>query len=398
MVGRAYKNPNLNHPRVAAGRWADKGIYFLSLWHKPRTDHSGESIGPLVAVQDIQKIMLNQVEDYLQNALHVPPKQDYEEFNQTYQDIKERPLKRIEEKEADHRRKVDEMIQGLQELLDKPFRDSALKTTALPAGYSERSDRCVEFHDVLVKKVLLTYACDSSKLPMNKETMRDIADKINAKLRLIADNNFLDFRFLDEADPFEAILKEKTQGKYTDAGAILEDCSEPFFELLEKDKLLAALMCLYGGPYGNPRGSFIGHILLGEAGSQWEMLAMNTWQRCLREEYSEQDDTCFGRAFEASTTRLELAKDGWQAYYHWINEKYPHGHSRRDFAILHARSDYNAMPFLEREDFTGLDELQNSPYRLHLVAVVRRAVASRIPVWLPLDNGIPPSAIRPSEI
>ena len=377
------------HPRVAAQEYGKTNY----LMHVPRTDATGESIGPVVCFDDIDKIFAHEagVDDYLDNTLGSPSADRYAEFNSAYENTQARAERvareRVDKYRAENQKrkdekkaKVDQWIANLSGLIDESFRDAALKRKDLTNSRCLTSSKqpCVQFLVPFVDGLLKEYVLAPSK--MRKKNMKDVADKINSKLRLIDDRNFLNLNFLSEDDAFEGALKNHFSNKLSDIDELLatkairinafnrsitfSPIDEKFFTLLEDDKLVAALAHL--------KDDNLSSLLMpqGVAVQDQELLAKlanNIWWTKLKQEDQTNGDR-FGRAFAASQTSLEDARHAINAYTIWLQEKYPgeNHQERRDFARKESFERVSGiLPLLER-DFEKLNKLHERDYRWNI--------------------------------
>jgi len=368
------------HPRTAAQEYS-KTNYMM---HVPRTDKAGESIGPVVCFDDIDKMVAHEdgVDDYLDTVLGAPSEDEHAEFNSAYtgtllraqrvaQERIEKYREENQKKKDGKKAKVEKIISNLSDLLDESFRDAALKRKDLTNNrYSSSSKQpCLQFLVPFVDGVLKEYVLAPSK--MRKKNMQEIADKINTKLRLIDDKNFLSLDYLSEDEPFEVVLKNHFSGddKISDLDALFSTkivrtswrstgtcpIDDAFFDLIESDKLISALVHLKGSDFMSsfllPQGA------VAQDQERLKALAKNIWVDKLKQE-DQADDQRFGRAFTASQTALGDARLAIEAYTVWLQEKYPgENHlDRRDRARDSAFRDSLDLPLLLSRNFVELDE------------------------------------------
>ena len=140
---------------------------------------------------------------------------------------------------------------------------------------------------------------------------------------------------------------------------------DAFFDLLESDKLISALVHLKGSDFMSsfllPQGA------VAQDQERLEVLAKNIWVDKLKQE-DQADDQRFGRAFIASQTALGDARLAIEAYTVWLQEKYPgENHSdRRDRARGSAFRDSVDLPLLLGRNFVELDERHSRYHHLWL--------------------------------
>jgi hypothetical protein len=212
---------------------------------------------------------------------------------------------------------------------------------------------------------------------IRKHILREIADKINSKLRLIEKKHLLTLDFLSENDPFEAALKqhfsETTLASYDNlfdtkhashysahtinrfkSRSLTDD---KFFKFLKNDQLLDALAHL--------RVKDLSILLLPDKDAVQrepllKKLAKNIWFSNLDEDAS--DDGRYGRAFASSQISFREATLALKAYSLWLTNKKHNGLRRLKFARHHAFESSSALPFLASKDFYGLYKHQDSAY------------------------------------
>lgn len=374
------------HPRVAAQEYGKTNY----LMHVPRTDATGEFIGPVVCFDDIDKMFAHEasIDDYLDNTLGAPSADRYAEFNSAYEITRARAERvareRIDKYRAENQKrrdekkaKVEQWIANLSGLIDESFRNAALKRKDMAHSASSKQP-CVQFLLPFVDGLLKEYVLAPSK--MRKKNMKDVADKINSKLQLIDDRNFLNLNFLSEDDAFEGALKNHFSNKLSGIDELLatkavkinafnrsttiSPIDAKFFTLLEDEKLVVALAHLKDDNLSSlllPQGAAVQHQDL------LANLANNIWWSKLKQE-DQTNDGRFGRAFAASQTSFGDARLAIDAYILWLQEKYPgeDQQERRDHARKESFERVSGLvPLLER-DFEKLNKLHQRDYRWNL--------------------------------
>ena len=377
------------HPRVAAQEYGKTNY----LMHVPRTDATGEFIGPIVCFDDIDAMFAHEagIDDYLDNTLGAPSADRYAEFNSAYENTEARAERvareRIDKYRADNQKrkdekkaKVEQWIANLSGLIDESFRNAALKRKDLTnSRYSASSKQpCMQFLVPFIDELLKEYVLAPSK--MRKKNIKDVADKINSKLRLIDDRNFLNLNFLSEDDAFEGALKNHFSNKLSDIDELLatkairinvfnrtttiSPIDEKFFTLLEENKLVVALAHL--------KDDNLSSLLLPQGAAVQDQdllakLANNIWWTKLKQEDQTSDER-FSRAFAASQTLFGDARLAIDAYTLWLQEKYPgeNQQERRDSARKESFQSISGLLPLLDHDFEKLNKLHERDYRWNI--------------------------------
>mmetsp|Transcript_25109 Transcript_25109/g.51050 ORF Transcript_25109/g.51050 Transcript_25109/m.51050 type:complete len:514 (-) Transcript_25109:822-2363(-) len=249
------------NPRVAASGYGSKN-YMLS---QPTTDASGEPIGPIVCFDDVDK-MVNHIggfDDYFANVLGAPEPEAYNDFNNSFMEIDEMvkaasrgrerlKVERSQNRQKKKKEKIEKFLGDLSQLLDEPFRSEALTR-----GYSNCFDKFETGKMIVpfVNELLKPYIDAPSK--MKPSILKEIAQMINEKFRLILDKNFLRLDFLSEDDAFERRLKESFNDHITSLDDLVKFgqfrhhwagpycgsyVDEKFISHLEKDSYIDALV------------------------------------------------------------------------------------------------------------------------------------------------------------
>ncbi|KAL7426484.1 hypothetical protein ACHAXM_000498 [Skeletonema potamos] len=166
------------------------------------------------------------IERYLAKNLNAPPKEDYEEFNETFTNtvlIAERVSREREELKKSKRddkkqskvAKVEKMLDDLTALIDEPFRQYAMKVHGKESYLKDSASTtrpCLSLETSFINTWLEPYIKSPSK--MTKKAMKEMAEKINVELRRI--EKLLEMDFLSDDDEFEAAAKSSFSSKYLD--------------------------------------------------------------------------------------------------------------------------------------------------------------------------------------
>eukprot|EP00978_Attheya_sp_CCMP212_P024175 scaffold75561_cov55-Attheya_sp.AAC.8 len=375
-----------NHPRLSTNRnWTKH-----NMWSDHRSDKAGELIGPLITFDDVDQMVSHAhggIDDYIQNVLCAPPDEDYVEFNETYAHTIERAARVIMEREVkkEARRKVTnqriidsrmnrigKMIAKLAAMLDESFRDAALKRTNI--AYNIVTP-CMRFNLPFVHNLMEPYIIIPGNI--RKHILKEIADEINSKLRLIEEKHLWTLDFLSENDPFEAALKQHFSKTALASYDNLFDntryvspysgytvnrferglADDKFFKFLKKDQLLDALAHL--------RVKDLSFLLLPDENAVQrdpleKKLAKNIWFSNLDKDAS--DDGRYSRAFASSQISFREATLALKAYSLWLMNKKNNDLRRLNFARHNAFESSSALPFLASKDFYGLYKHQDSAY------------------------------------
>ena len=236
----------------------------------------------------------------------------------------------------------------------------------------------MQFLVPFVDELLKEYVLAPSK--MRKKNIKDVADKINSKLRLIDDRNFLNLNFLSEDDAFEGALKNHFSNKLSDIDELLamkairinvfnrsttiSPIDEKFFTLLEENKLVVALAHL--------KDDNLSSLLLPQGAAVQDQdllakLANNIWWTKLKQEDQTSDER-FSKAFAASQTSFRDARLAIDAYTLWLQEKYPgeNQQERRDSARKESFQSVSGLLPLLDHDFEKLNKLHERDYRWNI--------------------------------
>ena len=268
------------------------------MWQHPKTDISGEKLGPICTFGDVDRMFNHEesADDYIMNILQAPAEDEYKEFNETFDENKIRAKQAMVEREkkktaASEKRKtnkkvkLDKMILDLQLLINERFSEAALKRRDLPSAKANRAS--VRFDFPFIQGLMEPYLISPSKI--RKSTLKAIADKINAKLQMIHERHFLNLEFLSANDPFEAALKRNFSDDLLDFDSVGSRFRQMhwrddnmFFDLLENNKVTAALAELYDDR------DFSCILLPADVEDEeqlllLERLASTVWQRKLRD-------------------------------------------------------------------------------------------------------------------
>jgi hypothetical protein len=252
---RFRKNPKyeeiFEHERVVAVLrgskyyvWAKSSKYLLS----------EECIGPLVTFQSIEnmaELPATTIDNYLNLTLQAPTKDDYADFLEAYEELKDRAQaiagERLQKKQkakedAASRRtaSVLKMVTDINSKLNDSCRDFVLDYRS---GYSRY---CIQFQSTFVDNLLKDYVRSPSKF--KKKTLLEIADKLNVSCADLG--NFLSFSFLDHTNHFEAKLKSFCLTKFSNKKKVFIQARDCFFAKLADKKPFEALQSLVNSNFG----------------------------------------------------------------------------------------------------------------------------------------------------
>jgi len=204
------------------------------------------------------------IERYLAKNLNAPPKEDYEEFNETFTNtvlIAERVSREREELKKSKRddkkqskvAKVEKMLDDLTALIDEPFRQYAMKVHGKESYLKDSASTtrpCLSLETSFINTWLEPYIKSPSK--MTKKAMKEMAEKINVELRRI--EKLLEMDFLSDDDEFEAAAKSFFRECFPDLEALFvkkqyysqNQLSSEFQALMQGDRFFGALSYLKG--------------------------------------------------------------------------------------------------------------------------------------------------------
>ncbi|KAL7541056.1 hypothetical protein ACHAWF_006847 [Thalassiosira exigua] len=381
-----------DHPRVAASEYGAN----LYVWSAHRSDLAGERVGPLVCWGDVDDMVHRHesadamisggIDDYLATRLNAPPSDRYREFNDAFTEMqtraREAALEREQIKKARKAKtkaakltKAHKMLDDLTALIDEDFRGFALKRAEDPWFHNPNAkisdSPCIRLESPFIHGLLKPYIITPSK--MKKSTLREIADTINGKLRMIAEKKLLAMQFLSNSDAFEAALKQYFIEKLPNLEALFDfgrhqkgcdgtrtvfenKITAQFMSLLEADRLVGALCSLLNGD--------LSPVLLAtdpirsaanvHGQSTIERLADHAW----RESYDnlgrreEGDDSKFSKTFHASQGVLKDAFTALDEYSSWLLERNVEESGRTN--LLKNAASYSYVNALLKRDFDGL--------------------------------------------
>ena len=348
----AYYVVALPHPRVMC--WRDRVKEFKNkkrahLWKEGAAAAGlGEAIGPLISFEELKlflatakecadKVTSENFDLYIDKELKVPPAEAYKEFVELYAEIKDRSENVVAEREEkkrataqkkneSRRAKVTKMIEDMQILLDKPFRNAALMSANMPIGRA-----CVKFSSPFVEKLLYPYVYSPSK--MRKKILEETANSINENFRLIRSKRFLSMDCFSGDDPFEIAVKRCFGGKYSSYDALVKTgrLDDRFFDLIRKDRVGAALAYFEATNFDK--------LLVPSDAKVCDKprlndLAFIVWKKTLDDSDDNDDDDCFTRVFDAASTTFADALRAIDGYTSWLEEKHPDmDDERKEYAI-----------------------------------------------------------------
>lgn len=264
----------LRHGRVsaAANRYGEK--YYL--WSQQRADDHGERVGPIVTLDDVDRIFTHlssvdvvdavTIHHYLVNNLNAPPIENYDEFNVAFADSQQRAkvaaLERCQiaivkqaKTKGDKITKAEKILADLSVMIDETYRELAMKRKQNRVFSAKQP--CISLDTPFFDSLVKPYIVAPSKL--TKKIMAELVASINGKLRLIGDTNLLGMEYLSENDPFEMALKSFLRELLPNVEALFSvggrvqmyswgsfesHINDSFFNLLQSGALLDAVIYL----------------------------------------------------------------------------------------------------------------------------------------------------------
>jgi len=408
---RAKYDAVFEHPRIAATAGEYGTNYFV--WSDLRSDRGGEPVGPIVSWGDVDEManrfpsatdMVNGgIDEYLANDLNAPSVESYGEFNDTFRDMERRAEAAAREREDEKRAKnqktkqnkiakVEKMMIDLEALIDEPFQELAMKRTEnkhfRDRGAKMSATPCVCMETRFVDHLLEPYVITPSK--MKKKILKELAENINGKLRIINDKRLLALDFLSEGHPFEAALKLNLRERLPDLDALFEEgkyinshhsspgniipsnkiCVE-FLSRLESDDLMGAIghlmnedfspMLLAVNPSARVARSAVNKNYRVET---IRKLAKHFWSHCLTRERADSDSR-YREAFAASQTMFVEAMEALDEYSAWLlKEDEPE--ARRTFQLNYAaRFSQYVWDLVLKREFARVNELMGYEWEWH---------------------------------
>eukprot|EP00580_Thalassiosira_gravida_P017023 CAMPEP_0201668484 /NCGR_PEP_ID=MMETSP0494-20130426/19676_1 /ASSEMBLY_ACC=CAM_ASM_000839 /TAXON_ID=420259 /ORGANISM="Thalassiosira gravida, Strain GMp14c1" /LENGTH=588 /DNA_ID=CAMNT_0048148885 /DNA_START=109 /DNA_END=1872 /DNA_ORIENTATION=- len=378
------------HPRIAATASAYGMNYYI--WSQHRYDRAGESVGPIVAWDNVDGManhfgsandMKNGgIDSYLTSNLNAPEINSYKEFNEIYTDMQQKAKAAVQQREEMKRArnqktkvnkiaKAEKMLDDLTALIDLPFREFALKRTEnkrfRDASAKVSTTPCICIGTPFVDSLLLPYIITPSK--MKKKILKELAENINSKLRLIAEKKLLTMDFLSDSDPFEAGLKHYLREKLPNLEALFqEDISfcrilnnknricHSFFSFLEADKLLSALVHMVNGDISpvllavDPSASIARSAIKKYREPTVAKIAESIGFRCLKVNISRSKET-LRKMFTAGQEEFQKVLGVLEEYSAWVRDKQEH-QSMRIFHLNHtATTSAYFVELLMNKDF-----------------------------------------------
>ncbi|KAL7467478.1 hypothetical protein ACHAXS_007725 [Conticribra weissflogii] len=375
------------HSRVAFYPYEDSRYVLV----EPKSDVIGESIGPIVTLEDIDEMVVHSdgFDDYITTVLGAPERDAYNEFTLAFEEIEgvvngiilgketaKLERKRLKQERSDtnttkKHESIDKMLGDLTELIDEPFREITLKRELLSAP-SKR--RYAKMHVPFVDDVLEPYILAPSKA--RKKVLKEVADEINSKFQMILDKDFLSLSFLSDEEPFESRLKHFFRGNI---GPSLSDLvnfkmenhsndkvcrvTSEFLSLIDNDKFVEALNHLAEGLHfvlfhdfrerGHPSSSYLTRDL-----EYQNKFSRYVWQKELEVQKGEEGADLYKSAFVTLHFKF---KDLWYSilnYESWMNEDNQPGYMRKYLLETSYHFERNGDYMLLTESFHSLCDEQ----------------------------------------
>lgn len=187
-------------------------------------------MGPIVTWDNIDEMcnhfegvaeLNNGIDNYLTTNLSALAISRYNDFNETFTDMQQRAEVAVHEREQNKRAKKEKtkenkmakakkMLDDLTALIDESFRSFATKRVEnrrfKDAGARISDTPSIHLETPFINSLLKPYIITPSK--MKKKTMKELAETINMKLRMIASKNLLAMNYLSDSNPFEKGVKQ----------------------------------------------------------------------------------------------------------------------------------------------------------------------------------------------
>lgn len=372
------------HSRVTFFPYEDSRYMLV----KPKCDAIGDSIGPIVTLEDIDEMVVHSdgLDGYITNVLKAPDRKAYDDFNHAFDAIDEvnlrkesakleRKLLKLERNEVNRTKKhksIDAMLGCLAKTIEEPFRELTLKRKLLNAP-SKR--RYAQMHVTFLDEVLEPYIIAPSKA--TKKIIKQLADEINSKFQIILDKGFLSLSFLSEDDPFESRLKHFFDGKIGPSLSDLvsfkidnhsddEACrvDSEFISLIANNKFIDALNHLAKGLHFVLLHDFREHedlsrsYYLARDINFQNKFSRYVWQNELKAQEGKEDADLYKSAFTSVHSKF---RDLWSAilnYEDWLEEDNQPGYRRTHMLETSYLFETNGNYMLLTEPFLSLCDAQ----------------------------------------
>jgi len=270
------------------------------------------------------------------------------------------------------------MLDDLTALIELPFREFALKRTVnkrfFDASAKVSTTPCICIGTPFVDGLLMPYIITPSK--MKKKILKELAENINNKLRLITEKKLLTMDFLSDSDPFEAGLKQYLREKLPNLGALFQEDTtcyrviknkdricHTFVSFLESDQLLSALVHMLDGDISpvllavDPSASIARSAIKKYKEPTVAKIATSIWFRCLKVNIPRSKET-YRNFFTATQEEFQKVLGALEEYSAWVRDKQEH-QSGRTFHLNHtATTSAYFVELLMNKDFNTVHRLQ----------------------------------------